>query len=244
MEPPIDAALSSTPCRSKGPRGARRSRRRGRKIGLLGGSFNPAHEGHRAISLEALKRLGLDEVWWLVSPQNPLKPEAGMAPFAERLEEARAVARHPRIRVTDIEARMGTRYTADTLKRLKTRFPRARFVWLMGADNLLQISDWKDWTRIFHAVPVAVFARPTYCLKALAAKAARRFAGNRLRESASRTLAGREPPAWVFVHNRPYPVSATEIRARRAARMRRKSDERDGARPQRPRPDHDGKVTP
>lgn len=191
------------------------SRHTGRKVGLLGGSFNPAHAGHRAISLEALKRLGLDEVWWLVSPQNPLKPAAGMAPLAERLETARKVARHPHIRVSNIEARLGTRYTAETLKQLKKRFPRIRFVWLMGADNLLQVASWKDWPQIFQAVPVAVFTRPTYSLRALAAKAARRFAGSRLRESASRTLAEREPPAWVFVHSRPHPASATEIRTGR-----------------------------
>lgn len=206
----------------------RTGRRAGRKIGLLGGSFNPAHGGHREISLEALKRLGLDEIWWMVSPQNPLKPIAGMAPFADRLAHAQAVARHPRIRVTDIEARLGTHYTADTLRRLQARFPRTRFVWLMGADNLLQIASWKDWPQIFHAVPIAVFARPTYSLRALAAKAARRFARNRLRESAGRTLADQEPPAWVFVHNRPNPLSATEIRTGQGKAGTRRTERRTG----------------
>lgn len=190
----------------------------GRRIGLLGGSFNPAHRAHRAISLTALRRLGLDEVWWLVSPQNPLKPTAGMAPFAERLAGARAAARHPRIRATGIEARLGTIHTADTLARLAARFPGHRFVWLMGADNLLQIPAWKDWQKIFHRLPVAVFARPSYSLKALAGKAARRFASARLPERVAGALAEREPPAWVFVRGRLDPESATAIRTRQARR--------------------------
>ena len=137
-------------------------RRPARRIGILGGSFNPAHDGHRHISLEALKRLRLDEVWWLVSPQNPLKPQEGMAPFEDRIEKAKSVADHPRIRVTDIEKGFATTYTAETLARLCRRFPNQRFVWLMGADNLSQISRWNRWTRIFHTVPVAVFDRPSY----------------------------------------------------------------------------------
>ena len=198
-----------------------------RKIGLLGGSFNPAHEGHRDISLAALAYLGLDEVWWLVAPQNPLKPAAGMAPFAARLAEAKKVARHPRIMVTDIEARLGTRFTADTLRRLKHQFRAYRFVWLMGADNLAQIGDWKDWQQIFHLLPIAVFDRPAYTYRALAAKAARRFASFRQREQAARELALTPPPAWTFVHHRLNPISATEIRAKGqwlgdAARTRRR----------------------
>ncbi len=185
-----------------------------RKVGLLGGSFNPAHEGHRDISLAALSYLGLDEVWWLVAPQNPLKSAAGMAPFADRLAEARRIARHPRIVVTDIEARLGTRYTADTLRRLQQQFRDHRFVWLMGADNLAQIADWKDWQQIFHLLPIAVFDRPAYTYQALAAKAARRFASFRQREQAVRTLAMMPPPAWTFVHHRLNPISATEIRAK------------------------------
>jgi nicotinate-nucleotide adenylyltransferase len=191
-----------------------------RRVGILGGSFNPAHEGHRTISLAALQRLGLDEVWWLVSPQNPLKPVAGMAPFAERFTGAAAVARHPRIRVSDLEPKLGTSYTADTIAKLVRRFPYHAFVWLMGADNLAQIDRWKDWQQIFHAVPVAVFARPSYSLKALAAKAARRFARARLPEAAARSLATAEPPAWVFLHGPLSPVSATAIRAARGQRRR------------------------
>jgi len=186
------------------------------RIGILGGSFNPAHRGHLDISLKALRQLGLDQVWWLVSPQNPLKPADGMAPFAERLAAARRLARNPRIRVTDLEQRLGSRYTAESLKLLRRRFPETRFVWLMGADNLAQIAQWRDWQQIFHLVPIAVFARPSYCFKALAAKAARRFARYRLTEGAGRRLATSEPPAWLFVHGRLNPISATEIRRRRS----------------------------
>lgn len=189
--------------------------RPGRRIGLLGGSFNPAHEGHRAISLEALRRLDLDEVWWMISPQNPLKPQAGMAELAERLEYARRVARHPRIRVTDIECRLRTRYTADTLPALKRRFPNLRFVWLMGADNLVQIPHWDRWPQIFNTVPVAVFDRPSYSIRALSGPAAHRFQAARRSERAGRSLADQAAPAWVFFHIRRHPASATAIRAGR-----------------------------
>lgn len=188
-----------------------------RRVGILGGSFNPAHDGHRQISLMALERLRLDEVWWMVSPQNPLKARAGMAPLDRRLAAARAVARHPRIRVTDIETDLGTRYTADTLKRLVRAFPRTNFVWLMGADNLSQIGRWDRWQQIFHAVVIAVFNRPTYCFGALAGLAARRFARRRLAASAAGQLAGKTPPAWVFLFTRLNPLSASAIRARRGA---------------------------
>jgi nicotinate-nucleotide adenylyltransferase len=180
---------------------------------LLGGSFNPAHDGHRDISLAALTSLGLDEVWWLVAPQNPLKSTDGMAPLRERLLQARRKAAHPRIRVTDIEIRLGTRYTADTLAKLVERYRSCQFVWLMGADNLVQFDRWKDWTQIFHLLPIAVFDRPTYTYSALAAKAARRFARQRKRESASHLLALASTPAWMFVHHRLNPISATAIRA-------------------------------
>jgi nicotinate-nucleotide adenylyltransferase len=193
-----------------------------RRIGLLGGSFNPAHGGHLHLSLLALKLLDLDEVWWLVSPQNPLKAVRGMAPFAERLASAEALARHPRIRVTDIEARLGTRFTADTVAALKRRFPQARFVWLMGADNLVQIPRWERWTEIFRAVPIAVFARPSYSLRGLSSPAARRFARRRVGPSAARRLADIAPPAWAFLPTRLDARSATAIRSRRAvARQRR-----------------------
>lgn len=186
----------------------------GRAIGLLGGSFNPAHDGHLHLSRLALARLGLDEVWWLVSPQNPLKDEAGMAPRDERLAGARAVAAADRrIRVTGVEQALGTRFTADTLALLKRRLPRARLVWLMGADNLIQLPQWERWAEIMASVPVAVVARPTYSLKALAGKAAQRFARHRIAPERARGLANREPPAWVFVMGPLNPASATAIRA-------------------------------
>jgi nicotinate-nucleotide adenylyltransferase len=136
--------------------------RKGFAVGLLGGSFNPAHAGHRRMSLAALERLGLDEVWWLVSPQNPLKPAAGMAPHAVRLASARRVARHPRIRPTGIEAELGTQLTIDTLQALTRRFPQVRFLWLMGADNLAQFHRWAAWRDIARTVPIVVMARPDY----------------------------------------------------------------------------------
>lgn len=187
---------------------------KGRRIGLLGGSFNPAHEAHLQITRDALKRLGLDEVWWLVSPQNPLKPAQGMAELDRRIAAARAVATgEPRVRVTGLESLLGTVYSAQTLRRLLSLLPERRFVWLMGADNLLQIDRWQDWTQIFHLVPVAVFDRPPYSVKALSSKAARRFSTGRLAERRARKLTETPPPAWVFIHGRKNPLSATGIRA-------------------------------
>ena len=146
-------------------RSARESRprlKKGFSVGLLGGSFNPAHPGHRRMSLAAMHRFQLDEIWWLVSPQNPLKPVANMAPLSARLASARAVARHPRIKVSAIEQSLGTRRTADTLPALKARFPQVRFLWLMGADNLQQFHRWADWRKIAREVPIVVLARPAY----------------------------------------------------------------------------------
>ena len=203
-----------------GPAAARRYRRP-RRVGLLGGSFNPAHDGHVHISQLALQRLSLDEVWWLVSPQNPLKPSDGMAPLAERLAAAREFVRHPRIRVTDWERRLGTVYTADTLPALCRRHANCQFVWLMGADNLLQMPRWKSWTDIFDAVPIAVFARPDYSLKALSGPAAQRYARFRLAERAAPCLASKTPPAWVFLSVRLHPASSTAIRASLASRRSR-----------------------
>lgn len=187
------------------------------RVGLLGGSFNPAHDGHRHVAETALALLGLDEVWLLVSPQNPLKPVAGMAPLADRLASAQAVAgRHPRIRATAIETALGTRFTVDTIATLRRRFPLIRFVWLMGADNLVQVARWARWIRIFQAVPVAILARSPYSQTALAAKAARRLSRFRLGDRSARGLSDRRPPAWVYLHTRLHPASATAIRARRA----------------------------
>jgi len=191
------------------------------RIGLLGGSFNPAHEGHLYISCEALKRLDLDAVWWLVSPQNPLKPARDMAPLAERAAHARAIARHPRIRVSTIEAALGTRYTVDTIARLQRRFPAAHFVWLMGADNLLQMPQWRRWVDIFNLVCVAVFARQPYDSKALTGVAADRFRTARLPVGQAAGLATRTPPAWVFLPLRWHPATASDIRLVGAWRDRR-----------------------
>ena len=186
------------------------------RVGLLGGSFNPAHDGHRYISLEALRRLRLDQVWWLVSPQNPLKRRAGMAPLVERVAMAARVARHPRLRVLPLETRLGTRYTVDTLLRLAD-WPEHRFVWLMGADNLGQLHRWRQWRRIVGACAIAVFERHPYSHGALAGPAAYGFAGARLPEARLAELADAEPPVWAFVRLRPHPASATAIRARAAS---------------------------
>ena len=191
-----------------------------RRIGLLGGSFNPAHEGHRQISLMALKRLKLNEVWWMVSPQNPLKRAKDMAPLEERLNFASALANHPRIRVTDIERNLGTRYTVDTIGALRLRFSGARFVWLMGADNLVQICRWRNWKTIFESVAIAVFTRPPYSITALSSQAARYYAACRLPEAHASALVSARPPAWIFLHGRPHPESATRIRTRTARTAR------------------------
>jgi len=190
----------------------------GLRIGVLGGSFNPAHEGHLHISKLALKRLGLDQVWWMVSPQNPLKPADGMAPQPERMASARAAsAGHPRIVVTDIETRLNTRYTTDTLHALLATFPRAHFIWLMGADNLEQIPRWERWAAIFHMVPIAVFDRATYSYRALASKAAHRFQRCRVADRGAAGAVMRRPPAWVYFHTPLHPASSTELRAKRKA---------------------------
>jgi nicotinate-nucleotide adenylyltransferase len=200
----------------------------GKRVGVLGGSFNPAHDGHRHVSILALKRLELDEVWWMVAPQNPLKSADEMAPLEKRLDAAKIIATHPRIRVTDIERDLGTKYTADTVVALKRRFSNFRFVWLMGADNLIQIPQWQDWQKIFEVVPIAIFTRPSYSSKALFGQAARRFAAFRVAESRAGSLIGMQPPAWVFLHTRPHSSSATQIRARRVAN--RAAGERDRGR--------------
>ena len=192
--------------------------RRRVRVGLLGGSFNPAHAGHRHVAQAALRRLRLDQVWLMVSPGNPLKPTTGMAAPASRLASARRIADGRRIVATDIESRLGTRYTVDTLRTLRRRFPRTRFVWLMGADNLAELPAWHAWPAIFRAVPVAVLARPAYSVKALAGKAARRFSTARRSARFGPFLAGTAPPVWVFLHTRLHPASASAIREGRVGR--------------------------
>jgi nicotinate-nucleotide adenylyltransferase len=181
-----------------------------RRIGVLGGSFNPAHEGHLHISREALRRIGLHQVWWLVSPRNPLKPAAGMAKLPARLAGARMLARHPAIVVTDIERRLGVAKTAAVLALLKRRYPRVTFVWLMGADNLQQIPRWWRWTEIFRTASVAVFDRSPYSYRALAGAAALRY--RRWRKRNPRALGRDGIPAWSYVAIRRYPASATALR--------------------------------
>ncbi len=187
----------------------------GLRIGVLGGSFNPAHEGHLHITKLALDRLKLHQVWWMVSPQNPLKTAHDMAPFADRVASAERLASgHSRIAVTDIEVRLNTRYTSDTLRSLLTTFPRSQFIWLMGADNLKQIPEWEKWTSIFQMVPIAVFDRATYSYQALASKAAYRFRHCRVQARNAATIFNRRPPAWVYFHTPLHPASSTELRER------------------------------
>jgi len=188
---------------------------RRQRIGLLGGSFNPAHEGHRHIALVALHRLRLDQVWLLVSPGNPLKEQDGMAAASDRLASAGAIADGRRIIATDIERQLGTRFTADTLQMLRRRFPRARFVWLMGADNLRQFPRWRGWRRIARAMPFAVLPRPGYNRPALAGLAAQRLRRARHAARQAPVLAAMRPPAWSFLCAAQHPGSATALRAAR-----------------------------
>ena len=191
------------------------------RIGLLGGSFNPAHAAHREISLTALHRLKLDQVWWLVSPQNPLKAANGMAPLAARMSGAQAVAAHPKILVTDIETRLGTRYTADTLAALSRHYPGARFVWLMGADNLDQFHRWDRWQDIARLMPVAVLDRPGHNLTAAQSPAARWLQPWRLPQHDAPWLADRRAPAFLLLKSKLNPLSATAIRQQAQQRRRR-----------------------
>jgi nicotinate-nucleotide adenylyltransferase len=194
---------------------------RGQRIGLFGGSFNPAHAGHLHVSLVALRRLRLDAVWWLVSPGNPLKDNRDLPPLDRRMAAARALARHPRIAVTGIEAALGLRYTADLVETLKRRCPGVHFVWIMGADNLAQFHRWKYWARIAAAVPIAVVDRPGAGERALRAPFAVAFAGRRLDEAGAARLALARPPAWVFLHGPRSPLSSTMLRALKPARSDR-----------------------
>ena len=182
------------------------------RIGLLGGSFNPAHEAHRHISLTALKRLGLDQVWWLVTPGNPLKASATQPSLEKRVAAAREVAHHPRIVVTGFEGAKRSHYTVDTLKFLKQRFPGVHFVWLMGADNLAELHHWRDWPALFRLVPIAVFDRPGFRLKAMSSRAAQRFQFYRVDDSDAPGLASQIPPAWAILSEPLSSLSSTSLR--------------------------------
>ncbi len=186
--------------------------RRRLRIGLLGGSFNPAHAGHRLIAAQCLRALGLDQVWLLVSPGNPLKPRAGMAPLTARLASARAIADGRRIIATAIEARLGTSFTRDTIAALRRRFPRARFVWLMGADILEELPRWWRWREIARLLPFAVHPRPEYNARARASGAAHALRAARKPPRAASALALAQPPAWVFLQAAQNPVSASALR--------------------------------
>ncbi|MES2665893.1 MAG: nicotinate-nucleotide adenylyltransferase [Pseudomonadota bacterium] len=190
----------------------------GMVVGLLGGSFDPAHAGHAHITREAIKRMGLDRVWWLVSPGNPLKARQP-APMAQRLAQARRVIHDPRVVISDLELALGTRSTADTIDRLQAMYPGVRFVWLMGADNLVQFHRWGRWRDILRAVPVGVLARPGLGVSARLSVAARAFRVNRVQRGEG--LGTKRPPAWCFVNLPLNDTSSSEIRARGEWRARR-----------------------
>ena len=184
----------------------------GMRIGLLGGSFNPPHVAHRAISLFAIKRLKLDRVWWLVTPGNPLKDQDGLRDLNERTAAARRMANDPRIDVSCLESVIGTRYTVDTISYLRRRASGLRFVWIMGADNLAQFHRWQNWRRIASEVPIAVIDRPPQSFRALAAPAAQALARYRLPENQAGRLADQRPPAWVFLTGMKLNLSSTGLR--------------------------------
>lgn len=186
---------------------------KGMKIGLLGGSFDPAHEGHVHITHEALRRFGLDQVWWLVTPGNPLKARQP-APMAERLAHARALMRHPRVRVTDLEAHLGTRHTAQTLARLRAIYPGVRFVWLMGADNLVQFHRWDRWEAIMQSVPLGILARPGWGIRGRLGRAARVYASDRVTTGAAGDLGDLAPPAWCLADVPLNEMSSSALRAK------------------------------
>lgn len=195
----------------------------GQRIGLLGGSFDPAHEGHVHITEQALRRFGLDRIWWLVSPGNPLKAR-GPAPIAQRVAAARALLSDPRVIVTDIEAHLRTRMTADTIAALQHLYPAVRFVWLMGSDNLVQFDRWDRWREIAARVPIGVLARPGSRLAARRSRMARILADARIPEADARYLPLLSPPAWVLVNVPMHKASSTAIRARRLANVQKNSE--------------------
>lgn len=186
----------------------------GLRIGLFGGTFNPAHDGHRMASLTALRRLQLDRVWWLVTPGNPLKDNQALPPLAQRIATARVLADHGHIHVTGIEATLRTRYTADTLRQLMRRCPGVRFVWVMGSDNLASFHRWNEWRTIARMMPIAVIDRPGSTHRSIASPAANWMARWRLPENQGAALPVRTPPAWIFLHGRRSDLSSTYLRER------------------------------
>lgn len=198
-----------------GPDRHARPQSAGRRIGLFGGSFNPAHSGHLAVALTALKALRLDSVWWMISPQNPLKDPAETDDFAERLAACQKLAHHPRFLVTDLEKHLGTHNTAQTLAKLKPMLARGKFVWIMGADSFAGLHRWSRWRDIVKTLPLAVIDRPGHSLKAMSSPAARLMAKQRLHRRAAASLAGTKPPAWVFLSLPLRKESSTAIRKAR-----------------------------
>ena len=188
----------------------------GQRIGLFGGTFDPPHAAHRAACLLALHRLGLDRIWWMVTPGNPLKNTRGLASLDARISAARALAHHPRIDVTGVEAELRTRYTYDTIAALRARCPGVHFVWIMGADNLRSFHRWQKWRAIADLVPIAVVDRVGPSLYAAAGIAGQALGRFRIPEVAARSLAFRRPPAWTFLHGLKSPLSSTALRAARA----------------------------
>ena len=184
------------------------------RVGLYGGSFNPAHEGHAHVAETAKRRLRLDRVIWLVSPQNPLKARHETADLAERMAGARSLAKGPGMIVSDVETQLGSAYTIDTIRALKTRHPGVKFVWIMGADSLASFHRWRGWTQIMREVPVAIVSRPWISLKSRFSPAAQRFAHSRLPSSAAPRLADTRPPAWIFLFGRFNFQSSTALRER------------------------------
>ena len=196
----------------------------GQRIGLFGGTFDPPHEAHLAASLLALKRLRLDRVWWLVTPGNPLKDANGLAPLDQRVAAARALARHPRIDVTGLEAEIGVNYSYDTISYLLAHCPGVHFVWIMGADNLRSFHRWQRWRDIAALVPIAVIDRLGPSLYALGSIAAQALGRRRIPESAAPTLLTRRPTTWAFLHGLKSPLSSTALRALRRSQKRRRID--------------------
>lgn len=190
----------------------------GMRIGLLGGSFNPPHRGHRHIALTALRRLGLDKVWLIVTPGNPIKDHGDLADLSERLGATRRMMAHPRVEVTGFEAGLATAYSAQTLAFLRRRFPGVRFVWVMGGDNLAGFHRWQEWRRIMRMMPVAVLDRPGYRYAAMASPAARSFAFARVDEFWAGALAFLAPPAWAYLSIPLSDLSSTELRQNRTER--------------------------
>lgn len=187
----------------------------GQRIGLFGGSFNPAHYGHYMVALYALKTLRLDWVWWMVSPQNPLKDARETGEYAARLAYTKRIARHPRFIVTDIERQLGARTSAETLRRLEPVLAHGKFVWIMGADSFANLHRWHDWPDIPARLPLAVLARPGFSLRALGGPAATRFDNQQVPAQLSASLVDRTPPAWCFIPMPLRPESSTAIRKRR-----------------------------